>query len=936
MAWLPYKSRAAFEGKPFAAVPRGPRTQTQGSPLDLGIERLVSAGQLHQTERLLHVGWMWLAGTVEQDGESVRYCFPLLSVPVGPVDDTVDSARELVSALRTSWSAASNGVLESRILRALGDAEITPLITDDEIRWELEDSVEFSGVIEEPADGLLGKAVQAVEGTRREHHPGLGSRAWCRRGASTIGLTIDEWLRAEQALPTERAKQPGIAAIVGYGLYLNQAPASGTKRGDLLSLAVLPGVERSALSALYLEDFDGPNGSADTVALRPLSARQREIATRAAASPIAAVSGAPGTGKTHVLSVIAMSAVARGESVLVVGSSEHSVDVLLGHLAQTPGPPAVTFGGSNHSGRLAAELRDLLASEKQESEFRDLPDFIERRASVERLLAIELEAIRQDGDPSHRIERTAELDRAGDFDELRDLLHEVENPGPLTFFTRGKRKKLQKRLGVDDIAAAEDRLNELIAARDARRLLASGGVTVTRNLEGLVTADDRAAQDRGAVIAQHWLDRLERSDRTVLNEIAHAMTVSRSQRRRVLRGRKAAELVQAAPLWVSAANDVDDMLPPVAQLFDMVILDEAAQMTQANAAAALVRGKRAIICGDPRQLNQTSFLSNDDLQAATSMFNTDPVLLDLRANSILDVAAMRAPAQRLEEHFRSAPHLIEFSSRRFYDGNLDVATRHPSNEAADHIHIELVPDGTRGGSSKKPNEAEVERCLQVAKRYIDQGCTSIGFMSPFRTQADALEAAILDTYRLEQIDRYGLRVGTVHGFQGDERDVVILSWAVGPDEGVGAWRFVNMPNLFNVMVTRAREQVVVVTSVEEPPGLAGDYLGWSDPLEDLVADVDSGDRWVNRVAEAVREQGLPVRVGYRVGKHVVDIVVGDGEAAVAVECGPHPDGVEAHLDRAGLLQRTGWRTVDAFKSKWDANPGQFAIELASEYPDLRS
>ena len=146
MAWLPYKSRAAFEGKPFVAVPRGPRTQTQGSPLDLGIERLVSAGQLHQTERLLHVGWMWLAGTVEQDGESVRYCFPLLSVPVGPVDDTVDSARELVSALRTSWSAASNGVLESRILRALGDAEITPLITDDEIRWELEDSVEFSGV----------------------------------------------------------------------------------------------------------------------------------------------------------------------------------------------------------------------------------------------------------------------------------------------------------------------------------------------------------------------------------------------------------------------------------------------------------------------------------------------------------------------------------------------------------------------------------------------------------------------------------------------------------------------------------------------------------------------------------------------------------------------------------------------------------------------
>ena len=176
----------------------------------------------------------------------------------------------------------------------------------------------------------------------------------------------------------------------------------------------------------------------------------------------------------------------------------------------------------------------------------------------------------------------------------------------------------------------------------------------------------------------------------------------------------------------------------------------------------------------------------------------------------------------------------------------------------------------------------------------------------------------------------------MHGFQGDERDVVILSWAIGADEGASPWRFVNGPNLFNVMVTRARDQVVVVTSVPNPPGLAGDYLRWSTPLEDLVADVGSDDRWVNRVAEALREQGLPVRVGYRVGQHVIDIVVGAGDAAVAVECGPHSDGVEPHLDRAMLLQRTGWRTVDAYKSKWDSNPGQFAIELTSEFPDLRS
>ena len=77
---------------------------------------------------------------------------------------------------------------------------------------------------------------------------------------------------------------------------------------------------------------------------------------------------------------------------------------------------------------------------------------------------------------------------------------------------------------------------------------------------------------------------------------------------------------------------------------------------------------------------------------------------------------------------------------------------------------------------------------------------------------------------------------------------------------------------------------------------------------------------------------MPVRVGYRVGQHVIDIVVGEGGAAVAVECGPHRDGVEPHPGRNILLQRT----VDAYRSKWDSNPGQFAIELTSEFPDLRS
>lgn len=69
---------------------------------------------------------------------------------------------------------------------------------------------------------------------------------------------------------------------------------------------------------------------------------------------------------------------------------------------------------------------------------------------------------------------------------------------------------------------------------------------------------------------------------------------------------------------------------------------------------------------------------------------------------------------------------------------------------------------------------------------------------------------------------------------------------------------------------------------------------------------------VNRVAETLGDTGVPVRIGYRVGHHMIDIVVGDGIQAIAVDCGPHPDGAAAHIDRALMLRRAGWRTADAY------------------------
>ena len=260
-------------------------------------------------------------------------------------------------------------------------------------------------------------------------------------------------------------------------------------------------------------------------------------------------------------------------------------------------------------------------------------------------------------------------------------------------------------------------------------------------------------------------------------------------------------------------------------------------------------------------------------------------------------------------------------------------TRHPRNDAADHIDVHVVA-GERGDG--KANHVEVDRCMELVEDFAEAGWTSIGVVSPYRAQVDALETALLAKYSLYEIDRLGLRVGTVHGFQGDERDVMIASLAVGRDEPDKAWQFVNQPNLFNVMVTRAREHMAIVTSTPKPPGLAGQYVQWAEPLVDIVADGDITDPWARRVAEALTDARVVVRTGYRVGHHLIDVVAGEGQHAVAIDCVPHVEGAEAHLDRGLQLRRMGWRTADAYEVQWRGELASFVVELLTRFPELRA
>ncbi len=135
------------------------------------------------------------------------------------------------------------------------------------------------------------------------------------------------------------------------------------------------------------------------------------------------------------------------------------------------------------------------------------------------------------------------------------------------------------------------------------------------------------------------------------------------------------------------------------------------------------------------------------------------------------------------------------------------------------------------------------------------------------------------------------------------------------------------PHLFTVLTTRARHRFVVVVAGEPPPGLVADYLDqarrpprWPDPAQAL------GD-WASTVACALRGAGLPIVESYPVGRHSIDICVGDGIQAFGVVCDLHPDGPAAHIDRHLALLDAGWDLTEAHRSRWQPRLAELTIDL---------
>lgn len=242
--------------------------------------------------------------------------------------------------------------------------------------------------------------------------------------------------------------------------------------------------------------------------------------------------------------------------------------------------------------------------------------------------------------------------------------------------------------------------------------------------------------------------------------------------------------------------------------FDRVVLDEATQAPDPMALVALGRAPRAVLAGDPHQLPPTVI----DPQAEREGLGT----------TIFERVAERHPhaVRMLEVQHRMHEVLMRFPSESMYEGRL-VADPSVAAHRLEDLGVAADPErpgplvfvdtaGRGWEDTRSPddpsthNPGNAGHVAGEVRRLIRRGVvpSDVAVITPYEAQARALRELLRDL-RAE-----GLEVGTVDGFQGREKEAIVVDLVrSNPDGEIG---FLKDVRRMNVALTRARRQLVVV------------------------------------------------------------------------------------------------------------------------------
>ena len=491
--------------------------------------------------------------------------------------------------------------------------------------------------------------------------------------------------------------------------------------------------------------------------------------------PVSYVQGPPGTGKTKTIISILITAFFNRKTVLFTSYNNHPIDEVYAKLTDlyyrgNPVPlPAVRLGNNDETLSALKKIRELMILTENSRVYDNTleKNFQEERERASRLSAL-LESYDEKLDLEERKETIAALAEANS--QMNFVLNLQ------TYQTSAIDRRLEQlgEIRMEDAAALTD--------RDSEGLMKYLYYSSIRSLQKLKRTEYREFRDILKI----------QSDEEMVNSFNRWLSIQDNLNR----------FLKVFPLVLTTCISARRLGEPK-PAFDMVIMDEASQCSTAVSLVPIIRGKSMMLVGDPQQLKPVILLDRADNEALKKKYRI-PKEYDYIDNSVYQTfLASDAVSDEilLSHHYRCDPKIITFNNRKYYNNRLQImtASKHPDP---------LVFVDMEENESYAKNTAWKEAQL-IAEKIKHDPDRKYGIITPFVAQKELIQ----DTLKQYGID--DVTCGTIHAFQGDEKDVILFSLALSEKTRQGTYDWLkNFRELINVAVSRAKEQLIVFGSMD--------------------------------------------------------------------------------------------------------------------------
>ncbi len=490
--------------------------------------------------------------------------------------------------------------------------------------------------------------------------------------------------------------------------------------------------------------------------------------------PLSYIQGPPGTGKTNTILNTIATAFFNEKTVLFTSYNNHPIDSVFEQLRNiryrgNPIPlPVIRLGNTEKVEEALDEIKRLYLQTKEMKVYartleRNRDDKIERTARLSELLK--------------RYEEILDLRERKE--AIERLLQAEQN---LTF-----RVELQSR----QLSQIEKRISEIGEVREEDAM-------------PLIDDDEEEFRKYLYYISAKYIQRLGEPKNQdlldiVLMEGSRKLQVTEFNRY-LSQEENMKKFLRIFPVVITTCISAHRLGAPK-PYFDMVIMDEASQCNCAVSLVPIIRGKNLMLVGDPQQLSPVIVLDPKNNQALKKRYKISREY-DYMENSIYKTyLACDSVSDEilLSYHYRCHEKIIEFNNKKYYNGKLKI--RSSVQEDTPLVYLDLEEDPAAG---KNTAPAEAAKIIEFVQENRDK---KIGIITPFTNQRDCINQ------KLRENGIEDIQCGTVHAFQGDEKDIILFSLAVTDQTFAKTYGWLkNNKELINVATSRAKEKLILLSS----------------------------------------------------------------------------------------------------------------------------